>query len=49
MSKIYKSKYRNRRQILNLVKNNIQFDKTTPKELNNFQITNYLIGCLRNN
>ena len=49
MSKISESKYGNRRQIFNLVKNNIQCDKTMTKGLNNVQITNYLIGCLKNN
>ena len=29
----------------NLVKNNIQCDKTMTKGLNNVQIANYLIGC----
>jgi hypothetical protein len=49
MSKISGSKYGNRRQIFNLVKNNIRCDKTMTKGLNNIQITNYLIGCLKNN
>ena len=49
MSKISESKYGNRRQIFNLVKNNIQCDKTMTKGLNNVQIANYLIGCLKNN
>jgi len=49
MSKISESKYGNRRQIFNLVKNNIQCNKTMTKRLNNIQITNYLIGCLKNN
>ena len=49
MSKISEVKYGNRRQIFNLIKNNIQCDKTITKGLNNIQITNYLIGCLKNN
>jgi len=49
MSAISETKYGNRRQIFNLVKNNIQCDKTMTKGLNNIQITNYLIGCLKNN
>ena len=49
MSKISESKYGNRRQIFNLVKNNIQCDKTMTKGLNNVQIANYLIDCLKNN
>ena len=49
MSKISESKFGNRRQIFNLVKNNIQCDKTMTKGLNNVQIANYLIGCLKNN
>ena len=49
MSNISESKYGNRRQIFNLVKNNIQCDKTMTKGLNTVQIANYLIGCLKNN
>ena len=49
MSNISESKYGNRRQIFNLIKNNIQCDKTMTKGLNNIQIANYLIGCLENN
>jgi hypothetical protein len=49
MSKISESKYGNRRKIFNLVKNNFPCNKTTPAGLNNVQMTNYLIGCLKNN
>ena len=49
MSKISETKYGNRKKIFNLVKNNIQCNKTMTKGLNNIQITNYLIGCLKNN
>ena len=49
MSKISESKYGNRRQIFSLVKNNFPCNKTTPAGLNNVQMTNYLIGCLKNN
>jgi len=49
MSKISETKYGNRRQIFNLVKNNFPCNKTTPEGLNNVQMANYLIGCLKNN
>ena len=49
MSKISEIKYGNRKQIFNLVKNNIQCEKIIPKGLNNVQIANYLINCLKNN
>ena len=48
MSNISESKYGNRRQIFNLVKNNIKCDKTITKGLNSIQIANYLISCLKN-
>ena len=43
------SKYGNRKQIFSLVKNNIQCEISIPERLNNIQITNYLINCLKNN
>ena len=46
MSKISEKKYGNRRQIFNLVKNNIPCSKPISKDLNNVQIANYLIKCL---
>lgn len=49
MSKISESKYGNRRQIFNLVKNNIHCNKTMTEGLNNIQMAKYLIGCLKQN
>ena len=49
MSKISESKYGNRKQIFNLVKNNINCDRPIKKGLNNIEIANYLIGCLKDN
>ena len=49
MSKISETKYGNRRQIFNLVKNNFLCNETMPIGLNNVQILNYLINCLKNN
>ena len=49
MSKISEIKYGNRRQIFNLIKNNIKCETSIPEGLNNIQISNYLIGCLKNN
>ena len=49
MSKISESKYGNRRQIFNLVKNNIHCNKNMTEGLNNIQIAKYLIGCLKQN
>ena len=49
MSKISESKYGNRKQIFNLVKNNIQCDKSIIRGLNNIEIAKYLISCLKKN
>ena len=49
MSKISESKYGNRKQIFNLVKNNIQCDKSIIRGLNNIEIAKYLISCLKQN
>ena len=49
MSKISETKYGSRRQIFNLVKDNFLCDETMPAGLNNVQILNYLIKCLKNN
>ena len=49
MSRISEAKYGNRRQIFSLIKNNIQCETSIPKGLNNIQVTNYLIKCLKNN
>jgi hypothetical protein len=49
MSKISEAKYGNRMQIFSLIKNNIQCETPIPEGLNNIQITNYLIKCLKNN
>jgi hypothetical protein len=35
-------------EVFNLVKNNIQCTKPIPERLNNLQIANYLINCLKN-
>ena len=47
MSNISESEYGNRKQIFNLVKNNIHCDKSMTKGLNNIEIANYLISCLK--
>ena len=49
MSTISEERYGERRKIFNLIKNNIQCDKVIPESLNNVQITNYLINCLKKN
>ena len=49
MSKISEIKYGNRRQIFNLIKNNIKCETSIPEGPNNVQISNYLIDCLKNN
>jgi hypothetical protein len=49
MSLISEKKYGSRRQIFNLVKSNIKCDKAITNGLNNIQIMNYLINCLKNN
>ena len=49
MSKISEAKYGSRRKIFNLVKDNFLCDETMPAGLNNVQILNYLIKCLKNN
>ena len=49
MSRISEAKYGNRRQIFSLIKNNIQCETSIPEGLNNVQVTNYLIKCLKNN
>ena len=49
MSNISETKYGNRMQIFNLVRNNIKCEKSLTTGLNNVQIMNYLISCLRNN
>ena len=48
MSRISEAKYGNRRQIFSLIKNNIQCGTSIPEALNNIQVTNYLIKCLKN-
>lgn len=47
MSIISEKKYGKRNKIFNLVKNNIRCKKKITAGLNNVQITNYLIECLR--
>ena len=49
MSKISEIKYGNRKQIFSLIKNNIQCKNSISEKLNNVQIANYLIYCLKNN
>ena len=49
MSKISKAKYGDRRQIFSLIKNNIKCENSIPKGLNNIQVANYLINCLKDN
>ena len=48
MSKISEVKYGNRRKIFNLVKDNFLCNETIPAGLNNVQILNHLIKCLKN-
>ena len=48
MSNISEIKYGKRTQIFNLVKNNIYCDKKMRSGLNNIQMMNYLLGCLKN-
>tara|TARA_Y100001958_G_C21245955_1_gene576027 strand:- start:812 stop:2299 length:1488 start_codon:yes stop_codon:yes gene_type:complete len=47
MSILSEKKYGKRNKIFNLVKNNIKCEKNLTEGLNNVQITNYLIGCLK--
>ena len=49
MSKISEVEYGNRKKIFSLVKNNIQCKTSIPERLNNVQIANYLINCLKDN
>ena len=49
MSIISEAKYGNRRQIFSLIKNNIQCETSIPEGLNNIQVANYLINCLKSN
>ena len=49
MSNISEIQYGKRMQIFNLVKNNIYCDKKEKSGLNNVQMMNYLLGCLKNN
>ena len=49
MSNISEIKYGSRMQIFNLVKNNIKCNQNIKTGLNNTQIMNYLLGCLKNN
>lgn len=49
MSNISEIQYGKRMQIFNLVKNNIYCDKKEKTGLNNIQVMNYLLGCLKNN
>ena len=49
MSRISEAKYGNRRQIFSLIKNNIQCETSIPEGLNNIQVANYLINCLKGN
>ena len=49
MSKISEVEYGNRKKIFSLVKNNIQCKSSIPDGLNNVQIANYLINCLKDN
>ena len=49
MSNISEIKYGKRTQIFNLVKNNAYCDETMRTGLNNTQIINYFLGCLKKN
>ena len=49
MSRVSETKYGNRKKIFNLIKNNIQCNEIIPDALNNYQMANYLINCLKNN
>ena len=49
MSNISEVKYGNRKQIFSLIKNNIQCKSSLPTGLNNIQIANYLVNCLKDN
>ena len=49
MSNISEVKYGNRKQIFSLIKNNIKCKSPIPAGLNNIQIANYLINCLKSN
>ena len=49
MSKISVEKYGDRRQIFNLVRNNIKCYKPMSADLNNVKMANYLINCLKEN
>ena len=49
MSKISTEKYGDRRQIFNLVRNNIKCEKPMNADLNNLRMANYLLNCLKEN
>ena len=49
MSNISEVKYGNRKQIFSLIKNKKKCKSPIPAGLNNIQIANYLINCLKNN
>ena len=49
MSNISEIEYGKRKQIFSLIKNNIKCKSPIPAGLNNIQIANYLINCLKNN
>ena len=49
MSKISAEEYGDRRQIFNLVKNNIKCNRPITADLNNVKMANYLINCLKQN
>ena len=49
MSIISEVKYGNRRQIFSLIKDNIKCENSIPEGLNNIQVANYLINCLKDN
>ena len=49
MSNISEIQYGKRLQIFNLVKNNTYCDKKEESGLNNVQMMNYLLGCLKKN
>ena len=49
MSKISEIEYGNRKKIFSLIKNNIKCETSIPEGLNNIQIANYLINCLKDN
>ena len=49
MSKISEKEYGDRKKIFNLVKDNFLCNGPIPESLNNVQILNYLIDCLKSN